>query len=191
MKKLLLAGVVALAGLTATAQSVVDNPNNHQYFGARVSLDINSFSGKAFSNGAGFSIGGIYNAPIYKNLYFEPGISLFYNTVSAKGVDVALKNLGFRIPLNFGYHFDVADNLSIHVFTGPQINFNLLARYDGSSCFDTGFRRFDMQWNFGVGVGHQKYYASIGGGVGMTDIIKDHGWTTDRSIVAITLGYNF
>lgn len=188
MKKLLLAGVVAIAGLTASAQNVVvDNPDNHPYFGARVALDINSYSGKGFSNGAGFSIGGVYNAPLYKNLYFEPGLSLFYNTVGVKHADMSVKNLGFRIPLNFGYHFDVADDLSIHVFTGPQVNFNILARFDGESLFDDGYKRFDMQWNFGVGVGYQQYYASIGGGVGMTNVTKG----VDRSIVSITLGYNF
>lgn len=138
-------------GSQAASSYLFDNPENHTYLGARVSLDIASAAngGGQYSNGAGFSVGAVYNIPVYRNLYVEPGLSLFYNTVGTsrwyevdpdaaeeEGVDPALyqidgsiRNFGFRIPLLVGYHFDFTEDLKVHVFTGPQLNLSLVSRY--------------------------------------------------------------
>ncbi len=43
--------------------------------------DISSAAngGGYYSNKAGFSAGAVYNIPLWRNLYFEPGLSVFYN----------------------------------------------------------------------------------------------------------------
>ena len=230
----------ACGTFTGTAASYMfDNPDNKTYFGVRASLDVSSAAngGGWYSNKSGFSLGAVYNIPLYMNLYFEPGLSLFYNTFGTVAWDSftverplenpevggptteevaipfqrdgSIRNLGFRIPLQFGYHFDVTDDIKVHLFTGPQFNLSLLSRYhqnavlipevasEAESCslFGThGFKHFDVQWNFGVGVDYQNYYLALSGSWGMTRM-KDNTielpHNLRRNIFAITLGYNF
>ena len=213
--------LIALGGaMSASAQAdLLDNPDNHAYFGARVALDISSTAdgNSNYSNGAGFSIGAIYNIPLYKNLYFEPGLSIFYDTFgeefvdkypdgTANLIDGSIRNFGFRIPLVAGYHFDFTDDMQFSVFTGPQINLSLTAKehYPGNSYSifgDQGFKHIDLQWALGVGFSWNQYYVSLSGGIGMT---KARDWKSrdaNNAITAIdsfrrnnfslTLGYNF
>lgn len=216
MKKLFLSLLAMGAVMTASAQAdLFDNPDNKDYFGARISLDISSTAdgNSTYSNGAGFSIGGVYNIPLYKNLYFEPGLSLFYDTFGEEfGIidanmnyigtkDGSIRNLGFRIPLVAGYHFDFTDDMQVSVFTGPQLNLSLLAKehcgsYSKSIFGDDGFKHVDLQWAIGVGFTWQKYYVSFSGGIGMT---KVRDWKPAPGVIdsfrrnnfSITLGYNF
>lgn len=212
--------IAAGAAMTASAQSdLLENPDNHAYFGARIALDISSTAdgNDYYSNGAGFNIGAVYNIPLYKNLYFEPGLSLFYDTFgeeftvnSPEGIpyseDGSIRNFGFRIPLVAGYHFDFTDDMQVSVFTGPQLNISLTAKehvnnYSESIFGDGGFKHFDLQWAIGVGYTWQKYYVALSGGIGIT---KARDWKlrgannrdeyTDsfrRNNFSITLGYNF
>ncbi|MDE5625195.1 MAG: hypothetical protein K2I61_02620, partial [Muribaculaceae bacterium] len=74
---------VVASGMAASAQSYMfDNPENRTYFGVRAGLDVSSAAngGAMFSNKAGFSVGAVYDIPVVANLYFEPGLYLFYNT---------------------------------------------------------------------------------------------------------------
>jgi hypothetical protein len=244
--KLLSALLIGTASMmTMNAQSYMfDNPDNHAYFGVRAGLDISSAAnGEAyFCNKAGFSVGLVYNIPIVANLYFEPGLHLFYNTFGTTHIEDAsydkvneatgevttvpryyqvngtLRNFGFRIPLNIGYHFDFSDELSVAVYTGPQLNINYVARYHQNSvitpdnehvsagsvnAFGTnGFNHFDLQWNFGVGLNYQQYYVGLGGAVGVTHMMSAAtiavgpyavSFPRDirRNLFNITLGYNF
>lgn len=233
----------ASSGVAGAQSYMFDNPENRTYFGVRAGLDISSAAngGAMFSNKAGFSAGAIYNIPVAANFYFEPGLYLFYNTfgtvhlenypyivTDSEGneneyyklyqVDGSLRNFGFRIPMNLGYHFDFADDLSVSVFTGPQFNLGLVARYHQNEvitpgnetvkstsvdAFGTGgFKHFDMQWNFGIGLTYQRYFVSIGGSVGVTrmksaSIIEAGPYKVDlrrnirRNLFNISVGYNF
>ena len=232
------------SGMAANAQSYMfDNPENRTYFGVRAGLDVSSAAngGAMFSNKAGFSVGAVYDIPVVANLYFEPGLYLFYNTfgtvhletyaytlTDSEGnedeyyklyqVDGTLRNFGFRIPMNIGYHFDFADDLSVSVFTGPQLNASLVARYHQNEvitpgdqvvkstsvdAFGTGgFKHLDVQWNFGLGLTYQRYFMSIGGSVGITrmksaSVIQAGPYEVDlrrnirRNLFNISVGYNF
>lgn len=227
MKKLIL-GIIALAGAATSAQAqsyLTDNPDNRAYFGIRAGVDVSSTAAAeldSYSNGAGFTLGAVYNLPLYKNLYFEPGLSLFYDTFGTEvilmvdggvipdAIDGSIRNFGFRVPFHFGYHFDFTDDISIHLYTGPVLNFNILARQyypadkeiglekqNYSIMGSGGFDRFDLQWDFGVGLQYGRYFVSIGGGVGMTKVydhkieaasLKD---SFRRNTFNISLGYNF
>lgn len=248
MKALAKAAAFILLALSAipaaSAQSYLfDNPENRAYFGVRAGIDISSAAngGAMFSNKPGFNVGAVYNIPVVANFYFEPGLHLFYNVfgtstvqffeqtwVDEAGVentrdipyqvDGTLRNFGFRIPLNLGYHFDFAPDLSVHAFTGPQLNLSLVARYhqnevitpgnervqsESVDAFGTnGYKHVDLQWNFGVGLTYQRYYMTVGGSVGITKMKSasvipcgpynvDLGRSIRRNLVNISVGYNF
>lgn len=241
-RNIAVAALAAVASATASGASLaVDNPDNKAYLGVRAAVDISSAAngGAYYSSKAGFSIGGIYNLPIVANFYFEPGLSIFYDTFGTMHfqseeimpapnpdaitaaepeepeevyykVDGSMRNLGFRVPLKFGYHFDFAEDLKVHVFTGPQVNLNLMARYHqgayitpsghrvashSESIFGTGgFKHVDLQWNFGVGLQYDDYYVAVEGSLGITRM-KDQADYLQRNLrrdlFTITLGYNF
>lgn len=215
MKKILAAAAMALVSAGAFAQSdiLLDNPENEIYIGVRAGLDISSATPSGFDNSAGFSIGGIVNVPLYKNFYIEPGIGIFYNTVGVdtKGleseypdadIDASLRFLGVRIPVVAGYHFDFTPDLNVAVFTGPEMNIGTSGKYhlnvngeSGSeSVYGSGgtFKRFDMDWKFGVGVNYRQFHFDVAGGVGMIDISKNMPGEKFRlNRVSFTLGYNF
>lgn len=142
MKKtgLLMAGLL-LAATGASAQTVVNNPANHAYFGIRGALDITTpnkvnltknTDADVFGSSPGFSLGMIYNQPVVANFYVQPGLSLYYNTTgidhdflnSIPGVKVehaSLRKFGMRVPVMLGYHFDFQP-VSLHIFTGPELD---------------------------------------------------------------------
>lgn len=247
--KMIAAGMaVVMCGMDADAASsyMFDNPENDTYFGVRVGLDISSAAngGGYYNNKAGFFAGAVYNIPLWMNLYFEPGLSVFYNTFGTVDFDTytktievldsygnpvigpdglpevdekeyryqkdgSIRNFGFRVPLLVGYHFDFTEDIRVHVYTGPQFNVSLSACYHQNevlvpnaeeeswsrSLFGTqGFKHFDMQWNFGVGLAYQAYYLGLSGSWGITDMKSG----TDllhrdlrRNLFSISLGYNF
>lgn len=224
MKRILLIIAIAIGVTTASAQdaTIFENPSNRAFLGARVGVDISSTGNSGtgvYNNGTGFTFGGVYNIPVYKNLYFEPGLSLFYNTfgqqkLEAKEIEVddqieslyylvdsSIRNLGFRIPFIFGYNFDFTDDIRVAPFTGPQMNLSLLARYHRKSVLDpetdhslfgeNGFKHTDFQWVFGVGVTYQQYYASISGGIGLNRCYSKGPEYFRRNTFNISLGYNF
>lgn len=142
MKKLIFGLALAAFAVTgASAQRIVNNPDNKPFWGVRASLDVScptkatyksgdyKESESVFKNGVGVSVGAIYHLPIVANFYFEPGASLFYNTWANKldGEDSkyinhnSYRQTGIRIPLNLGYHFDFTDDFKVSVFTGPQL----------------------------------------------------------------------
>lgn len=220
MKKFLVALAIAATGMSAQAYDVFDNKDNHAYWGVRVSYEL-SVPGdvevdaitkqELYKSSSGVSAGVIYNMPLWKNLYFEPGLNLYYNTLevnkalvksefpSAKSASV--REFGFRIPLHIGYHFDVIPSLKLSVFTGPEITMGL------SGCNHTDFgdfalthsayghngsmNRFDMQWRFGVGATFlEHYYGAVSGATGICDHLKGPG-SMHTSLFDITIGYNF
>lgn len=232
--------MVACSGSAFGATNYLfENPDNRIFFGVRASLDVSSAAngGGYYSNKSGFAVGGVYNIPLWMNLYFEPGLSAFYNTFGTTDfgsfkidvpivnpepegptteekdvyyqIDGTIRNFGFRVPLMVGYHFDVTDDIQVRVFTGPQLNMSLSARYhrqairipevntpeETISLFGTeGFKHLDAQWKFGAGITYQNYTLDLSGSWGMTHM-KDATTLLKRdlrrNLFSITLGYNF
>jgi hypothetical protein len=208
MKKHLIALALLAAGCgVASAQSeIVYNPNNQPYFGVRASLDVTcpsdvkvgnyGLSLDMLNNGVGFSVGAIYNVPVYYNLYFEPGVNIYrhnakYNLNGLNSFDdsydkVTLGEWGFEIPLMFGYHFDFSD-LRLSVFTGPEFRIGLSGKthyttyinnvkMKGSESMygdDGAYNRADVSWRLGVGLTYDRYYFAVSGGLGLTNWLND------------------
>ncbi len=225
MKKCITALVLAVSAIGANAQDIFDNPDNHAYFGVRASYELacptdverpgSNIKYGQFGNGSGFNVGVIYQLPMYKNLYFEPGANIYYNTYSVSNAgqeelgnfvglplkDASVRKWGVRIPLILGYHFDFISDLRISVFTGPELALGFggkihldMDKMDGSiSAFgdDGNFNRCDVKWRFGVGATYKHhYYAAISGAAGICDMYKNEP-SMRTNLFNITLGYNF
>lgn len=92
---------------------------------------------------SGFSIGGFYDIPLTESIYFEPGLSLFYNTIGldeivaidADGeqtvsVDGSVRNFGFRVPLVAGYRFEFTEDIAVSFFTARSSTSALHRNHD-------------------------------------------------------------
>ncbi len=223
MKKILLTLAVIFGCLNAQAYDIFNNKDNHSYFGVRLSYELSAPSDVTVTNmpdnpkyeyfnpSSGFSAGVIYNMPLWKNLYFEPGLTLYYNTISYKQSlldnfssandleSSSIRSFGLRIPILVGYHFDVLPSLQLSLFTGPELTLGFTAKqwdtYKDRSvitnAYDNTANRFDIKWRFGVGAQFlDHYYAAISGAAGMCDQAKGPQSMT-VSLFDITLGYNF
>lgn len=222
MKRFLI-GALCMCGLIsgANAQDIFDSGEMTPYFGARVSLDITGLRGSInnndiYNNGCGFTIGGYYNIPLYKNLYFEPGLGIFYNTIGYNysatygneqlekaSVDGSLRNWGFRVPLLVGYHFDFTDEMKVSVFTGPQFNYGLSLRdvYDIKTSGHTehvsesvysDYHRLDVQWAFGAQYHYKQYTFGLTGALGITNLVNEKNSPKGfRNTMSISVGYRF
>lgn len=230
MRKLFFAIAVAAASfMPSLAQDVFDaGSDNRPYLGLRVgfespvpcstkySVGSTTLSQKNFKSGAGFDLGAVYNIPLWKNLYFEPGVSIFYNAMGVKddalkdivniqGLDVkaSVRTFGFRIPFVVGYRFDLSA-CSLYAYTGPELEVGLVgrahatAKYQGEkaseseSIYSDGYRRFDIGWKLGVGLSVDKYYVGLSGNLGMINRLSDsNGVSYRQNLFQLSLGYNF
>ena len=211
---LLAAAAFAVCVPMATAQT---GPS----LGVRASMELTAPSGGGdyYKLGAGVTVGVVADLPLYRRVYFEPGVLFTYSAMTAKDLVTfndeyyyqgAANLYGIRVPLNFGYDFDLTDNLSMSVATGPWLNFNVSARQKllpnfaapdplpnrTINLFDHGWKRVDAQWGFSLNFRFaQSYYVGITGGVAFTPLAsfgnKDKKIRIHRNTVAISLGYNF
>lgn len=219
MKKTLITLAIAALAFGAYAQEpILQKETASPTIGIKAQWNLNSPSTSyndpisIYSSGSGFSVGAFYTVPVYKGLYVEPELSVYYNTViidpdivqsvltdhqvPAEG---SLRNFGLRIPVTVGYRFSLTDDMALSVFTGPQLNIGLIndqyvnATKHNIDLYDQGWRRLDAQWTFGV-----RYYyadnwmAEVSGGVGMTNLLGKtlHGHFR-RNTFAVGVGYIF
>lgn len=205
---------------------VVNNPDNAFFWGVRVSGDV-TFPGKwkiatgdkvkMYKAGAGIEAGVVANVPLVANLYLEPGVSLYYDTYKVDNLTVldgdgspmtvspALTMFGMRVPVTVGYRFDIWENASLAVFTGPELSCGLAGRYDMSDsereALDGGLgdvygkegsnNRVDLGWKVGAGlyVGPH-WWAGVSGTLGLLDQYKNDVELRNNRL-AVTVGYNF
>ncbi len=216
-----------MTAFAVSAGSVVlDNPDNHSYFGVRIAWDYtmhstwhgdyNDFSISMFKPGSGVSAGVAYHRPIVANFFFEPQLSLFYNTyvfddlhitegMAVKASNPTVATAGFRLPLQLGYRFDIFRDLSIGVLTGPELSYCFAGKvrlpkslkqdpdYKAISAVfgKDGFsNRFNIAWTAGAGFYMGQWQVNICGSFGL-----NNRCTTEASFkeyrVTVSAGYNF
>lgn len=170
-------------------------------WGAKASLDINmpgkwkvgDTSTKLYDSGFGFSLGGVYSHYVTENVFIEPSLSLFYDTYScdffiqegdgfAEEKPITFK-FGIRIPVVVGYTFDITDDFSFSVFTGPELNYAFAGRNRFKSKHltenigtlfgkeDGMQRRISCAWKGGFGFPFYDWRVDIEAAVGLTDVI--------------------
>lgn len=172
-----------------------------------------------FGNRSGFSLGAVYNMPVFYGLYFEPGVTLAYNTFSVNSgwinsnisqnpdfagltlTSATMNMWDLRIPIIGGYKFDIFPGLALSVFTGPELSLGMSAKVkykfgslsmDESAYGGDGFmNRTDVKWRFGVGAElADHFYGSISGAVGLCDRIESNEKMMSN-LFDLTIGYNF
>lgn len=189
-------------------------------FGARLSYDV-TFpinANNAYSTGSGFTLGGVANIPLKRSFFIEPGLMFRYASMPSKNLTLfdhelyegSARVYTIHIPVDLGYTFDINDNMSIAVSTGPYLNVNVAARQkldpnfgatvhvsnQKISLFNHGWKHVDGGWNIKLGTTFaHSYYVGIGGDISFTPLAKfgdrDKKIRIYRSSVSVILGYNF
>lgn len=194
MKRLLIVLIVMVSVCSVKAQVMEENRG---YFGLRGGFDIsvpgsvneNGVGVALFNDGVGFTIGGVYNAPMSRHFYIEPGLMLYYNAYSVKKnfleifeddiplTSLSIRKFGFRIPVMLGYRFGLSDDVKMSIFTGPQLEVGLSGKEyvksynmeaSGSVYGEDGeMHRTQMLWSVGVSINYQHFYAELSGAFGL------------------------
>ena len=171
-------------------------------WGAKASIDLNApgkwkvgdTSTKLYNSGFGFSVGALYSYFLTDSFFLEPSLSLFYDTYScdffiSEGDGFAAEKpvtykVGLRLPLVIGYTFDITDDFSLSVFTGPEFNYafagrnrfksNVLTKEIGTifGKEDGMQRRVSCAWKGGIGFPFSDWRVDLEAAVGMSDIVQ-------------------
>lgn len=207
------------AMLTAAAMAADSTEDNSgPIWGVRATFDVNipgkyhvaDRSVKMFNTGYGGSVGAVCNLYLGNRFYFEPGVSLYYDTYKYKDLvisaepqvfDPGLYKFGVRVPLVAGYTIPLKNDMFLSVYTGPELNCSLrgeirLSESDKQSMPDMptslfgdewNFRRFDMAWKVGVAFPVWNVTVSIDAAIGVTDLMKgDTAFRENRCSVGVT-----
>ncbi len=203
--------VIALALVLGCAVGSNAQTTNDYGFGLRAAwdLDVPATNYPGLDNGSGFSVGAFYDVPVARNLFIEPGLSYFYNTMDAELIESnyspavktgTWRNMGLRVPVYFGYKFDVVEDISMSVVTGPQVNLGLSLEENfgditSKNLYDNGWKRVDAQWMVGLRLHYQNnFVVEIAGGLGMNNLLdgdKYPGFHVRRNVFTIGVGYQF
>ncbi len=203
--------LIAFALTIGSISGMFAQATNDYGFGVRMAWDLNvpATNYPGLDNGSGVSVGAFYDVPVSRNLFIEPGISYFYNTMDAELIksDFAptvkagtWRNMGLRIPLYMGYKFDLVDDISISAVTGPQVNLGLSLEENfgdvtTKNLYDKGWKRVDAQWMIGLRLHYQdNIVVEIAGGLGMNNLLDKKefpGFHVRRNVFTIGVGYQF
>ncbi|MDE6510265.1 MAG: PorT family protein [Muribaculaceae bacterium] len=221
MKHRLLTMLILPAMLTVAAMAADSTEDNSgPIWGVRATFDVNipgkyhvaDRSVKMFNTGYGGSVGAVCNLYLGNRFYFEPGVSLYYDTykyedltISAEPSDApqvfdpGLYKFGVRVPLVAGYTIPLRNDMFLSVYTGPELNCSLRGEIRLSesekqfmpetSLFgdEWNFRRFDMAWKVGVAFPVWNVTVSIDAAIGVTDLMKgDIDFRENRCSVGVT-----
>lgn len=223
--------VLALTGASAMIAStqLFAGESNRAFWGVQGTFDINipgdyktPVGNFNYQTGCGLSVGGFYNMPLVANLYFEPGVHFYYDTYkmdeltygSEDGIPVDVENpkiekTGFRFPLHIGYRFDIWENCSLNLYTGPEIGIGTSAKVKSKYLNDSGidtnlysdgyaldsngsWHRFSAAWNIGASLTFsQRYTFGLTGSIGMTDLVESDKVSFKENALRISFAYNF
>ena len=200
---------------------VFNNPDNAGHWGVRASLDVSNpgdwkssiIKINMFESRLGASAGAYYHLPLVANLYFEPGASLFYDTYKMDfAIDESnnipsghIDKFGIRVPLDFGFHFDIWENASLFIKTGPQLMYGFTEKmhipieeeFDNDMYGEDGMlNRFDLLWDIAAGAGFGGWDVGLGYIFGWFDHDKGrsgapHQKKTMFSLSAVRYFFNF
>lgn len=224
MKKTIILSILLIlsAGAIKAQSPILDNPDNRPYWGIRVAWDYslpgkwnfdNGNSAKIYKPGSGFTLGAVYNLPVVANLYFEPGVTFYYNTYSYDDLilsegdyeetDPKIEKFGFRVPLNFGYRFDFFENGGFSVFTGPELCIGASSRVETKHFDEVGIdynknlygksgymRRFNLAWSAGLAFHFASWQINVSAAFGLLDLHKKDAKFHENRL-NVGLGYNF
>ncbi|MDE7418657.1 MAG: PorT family protein [Muribaculaceae bacterium] len=213
--------ILVIIAFVATAFSVFAQGYNS--WGIRAAFDIN-MPGKVglggndgklddFRMGYGGSIGAAYSYWLSDSFFFEPALSLFYdsysyndNIVIGESMEVSkgpsLYKLGLRLPLVIGYSYYLVDSFPMRVFTGPELSYAFAGKVNVKDkalqdLIETdlfgknGFMKpLDCAWKIGLGIDFDLATVCVEAALGLTDVYKGP-FTLRENRVTISLTHYF
>ncbi|MDE6335055.1 MAG: hypothetical protein K2L34_00660 [Muribaculaceae bacterium] len=216
--QLLITIVVLLCGMSGVVRA--EDTDTRPMWGVKAAVDLNlpgkwrsdDYSIKMYRHGFGVNVGVVCNVYLGKDFYFEPGVSLFYDTysyykfvVSGEGgniveSDPSLYKVGLRVPVIFGRMFDFSEKFAMTVFTGPEISYAFAGGINAKNkeIFGEGGlklfgkehgcqRRVDCAWKAGIGFPTGDWYVSLDVAFGLTDMLKgDISFYENRCSLGVT-----
>ena len=197
---------------------VFNNPDNAGHWGVRASLDVSNpgdwkssiIKINMFESRLGASAGAYYHLPLVANLYFEPGASLFYDTYKMdfaiyESINIPsghIDKFGIRVPLDFGFHFDIWENASLFIKTGPQLMYGFTEKmhipieeeFDNDMYGEDGMlNRFDLLWDIAAGADFGRWNVALGYDFGLLNLAKNTGGRISyhENYFRISVGFAF
>ncbi len=197
---------------------VFNNPDNAGHWGVRASLDVSNpgdwkssiIKINMFESRLGASAGAYYHLPLVANLYFEPGASLFYDTYKMDfAIDESnnilsghIDKFGIRVPLDFGFHFDIWENASLFIKTGPQLMYGFTEKmhipieeeFDNDMYGEDGMlNRFDLLWDIAAGADFGRWNVALRYDFGLLNLAKNTGGRISyhENYFRISVGFAF
>ena len=173
-------------------------------WGIRANIDINvpghfRTNGESLKRSSSF-IGQQY---IFYDTYRYDNIVISAEPSGDKStVDPAVRKLGIRIPLHFGYNLDFWEKAAVAFYTGPQFDYSFYGNVSTPDDIDWGEphsgdlfgpynqRRFDIAWKVGLGLPMNHWYVGLEAAFGLLDLMRTDV-TFHENRVSLTLGYNF
>ena len=197
-KALLAALLLCGSAVTASAQ------NEGFRFGATVGMNVSSITNTSADSRIGFNIGVRGEYSFSNSLYANA--ALLFSQKGAKygveyaGYDTKLKaNPGYiEIPLHFGYHYDLGNNVGIFLETGPYFAFGVCGKekieagkleYKSDFFGDDGANTFDAGWGLRGGVEASGFQVHLGYDHGFSKLYD--GGNSKNSNFSIGVSYMF
>ena len=216
MKRFMTLALVAIATLTATAQtysgsSFYDRENpmgtGSMYYGFRIgptfstvnSDDANLDGGNSQT---GLTLGAVMGFQLSDDipLFLETGLSYTEKggkkTLTGKKMTYDLNYL--EIPILVKYIYDIDGHFSVQPLFGGYLSYgisgkikNFGERHAQDSFSDTTFKRFDGGLRIGCGVGYDLFYADLSHDVGLSNICHDTFDISHNGCLYLNFGVNF
>ena len=114
-----------------------------------------------------------------------------------------IQKVGIRVPLNFGYFINISDKWALDVYTGPQLSYafyghaktnskDLLPDQQMLDVFKGkyGQRRFDLDWNIGLGFPVDHFVISLEADIGITNMMLNYGSMRENRL-SLGISYYF
>lgn len=220
MKRNIIIALLAALIFPVAAMAQVDGNGTRPMFGIKVGFDVN-IPGRwhnsvesidMYRHGYGFNAGGVCNLFLGRGFYLEPGVSLYCDRYSFKGLiaipdgnsgegekDPAIEKIGLRVPVMAGYSF-FACGCPLSVYTGPELNWSFAGGYKMKNEAEWGDlpeslyrtqRRVDCAWRVGLGAPVGPVFVSIDAAIGLTDLMKSSDLTFRENRVTVGATYYF
>lgn len=188
MKKILLIAVMAILGLSASAQQVEQGFR----MGVRANVGVSNLlgdEGNKFT--VGYGIGWVAEYNFNPNLYLQSGIN-FQNIAHKEDLlDGTLNAFYGQIPIHVGYRFELGETTSMFVQAGPTIACGLFGTKISYGIGETNYfdvaRRFDLGVGGRVGVEFNKFQISAGTNYGVINAFEGVGGHN----ISINLGIGY
>lgn len=224
MKRTILSLIVGIIAFGVNAQSYDEDilPSDRNHWTITASYDVSipgkwkldDGSFKMFKAGSGISVGADYTMLFGRNFFFEPGARLYFDTYRydnitingfenpyepSKTLDPLVRKIGLRIPLMFGYKFDIFKKGSLYLSTGPEAELGFSARTkideEEAEIFEENMykglmNRCDIAWDIRAAVIINRLRIDVTGAFGMLDMIKTDVKMHENRF-SIGLGYIF